>query len=364
MSVRKKGDKWYCRFQIDGVRYERRCPLAVDERTALQAEKIIATEIMRGNLNFAKAIKKTTVKDGLKILKTHSETNKLSFRDDYYIIEKFREFFGDSKPLDSISSTDINNFKDFLRTKNITEKIKVPNPDYGKKGVRKQFIYKEVKKTITVKDATINRRMNTISKMFSLCIKEGLITKNPCTLAGRFREENYKIRYLSSGEEERLFNAITPESEYMRPIIITALQTGMRKSEILSLKWSQVDFRQGFIDVLKSKSGKERKIPISSKLDKVLRTLYAVSDSDYVFINPVTSLPYVDIKKSFNSLINRAGIVNFRFHDLRHTVATRMVESGIDLVVVKEILGHSKIETTMRYAHPVPERKKLAVECL
>lgn len=364
MSVRKKGNKWYCRFQIDGVRYERRCPLAVDERTALQAEKIIATEIMRGNLNYAKADKKPTVKDALEILKNHIEANKLSYKNDYYKIEKFREFFGNNRPLDTITSTDINDFKDFMRDRVIVEKIKVPNPDYGKKGVRKQFIYKEVEKTIKVKDSTINRHLTTISKMFSLCINQDLISKNPCKLAGKYRENNYKIRYLTSEEEERLFNAITPESEYLRPIIITALQTGMRKSEILSLKWSQVDFRQGFIDVLKSKSGKERKIPISSKLDKVLRTLYAVSDSDYVFINPVTSLPYVDIKKSFNSLINRAGIVNFRFHDLRHTVATRMVESNIDLVVVQEILGHAKIETTMRYAHPVPERKKLAVECL
>ena len=69
MTVRKKGNKWYCRFQIDGVRYERRCPLAVDERTAKQAEKIIAAEIMRGNLDYAKAQKKATVKDALKILK-------------------------------------------------------------------------------------------------------------------------------------------------------------------------------------------------------------------------------------------------------------------------------------------------------
>lgn len=364
MSVRKKGNKWYCRFQIDGVRYERRCPLAQDERSALQAEKIIATEIMRGNLNYAKAEKKATVKDALEILKNHIETNKLSYKNDYYKIEKFREFFGNNYPLESITSTDINNFKDFMRERKIIEKVKLPNPEYGKKGVRKKYIYKSVEKTIRVKDATINRHLSTLSKMFNLCIEQDLITKNPCKLAGKYRENNYKVRYLTSEEEGRLFKAIEPEYEYLRPIIITALQTGMRKSEILSLKWSQIDFRQGFIDILKSKSGKERKIPISTKLDKVLRSLYAVSNSDFVFTNPATKLPYVDIKKSFNHLIKKANIENFRFHDLRHTVATRMVESGIDLVVVQEILGHAKIETTMRYAHPVPERKKIAVECL
>ena len=365
MSVRKKGNKWYCRFQIDGVRYERRCPLAVDERTALQAEKIIATEIMRGNLHYAKADKKATVKDALEILKNHIETNKLSYKNDYYKIEKFREFFGNNRPLESITSTDINDFKDFMRERVIIEKIKLPNPDYGKKGVRKQFIYKEVEKTIKVKDSTINRHLTTISKMFSLCINQDLIKKNPCKLAGKYRETNYKIRYLTPEEEDRLFKAIImPEEEYLRDIISVDLQTGMRKGELLPLTKSQIDFRQGYIDILKSKSGKERKIPISKKLDKLLRTLYAKSDSEYIFPNPATGLPYVDIKKSFNSLLKRANIENFRFHDLRHTVATRMIEKGIPVPVVREILGHAKIETTMRYVHTVPEQKKLAVECL
>ena len=77
-----------------------------------------------------------------------------------------------------------------------------------------------------------------------------------------------------------------------------------------------------------------------------------------------TNKPYTDIKKSFSTVLKNANIENFRFHDLRHTVATRMVESGVDLLVVQEILGHSNIQTTMRYAHPVPERKKKAIDCL
>jgi len=73
---------------------------------------------------------------------------------------------------------------------------------------------------------------------------------------------------------------------------------------------------------------------------------------------------YVDIKKSFNKAREAAGIKDFRFHDLRHTVATRLVEKGIDLLVVKDILGHSNIETTMRYAHPIPKRKSDAIAVL
>lgn len=149
---------------------------------------------------------------------------------------------------------------------------------------------------------------------------------------------------------------------YLKPIVITALQTGMRKGEILNLKWSNIDFLQGFIELLETKTNKSRKIPISSTLKETLKNI--ARNSEYVFINPQTGLPYADIKKSFHTVLKKAKIENFRFHDLRHTVATRLVERGIDLTVVQEILGHSKITTTQRYAHPVPKRKLDAIDIL
>ena len=82
MPVRKRGGRWYCRFQIDGVRYERRCSTAVDERTALQAEKIIMSEIMRGDLNYAKAKRAIKLKEGIKLFEQYSKANKLSYKSD------------------------------------------------------------------------------------------------------------------------------------------------------------------------------------------------------------------------------------------------------------------------------------------
>ena len=107
----------------------------------------------------------------------------------------------------------------------------------------------------------------------------------------------------------------------------------------------------------------ERKVPLSEKLEEIFLRM-GKSGEEYVFINPETNKPYTDIKHSFASLTKEAEIEDFRFHDLRHTVATRMVESGIDLLIVQEILGHANIQTTMRYAHPVPERKKQAISVL
>jgi integrase len=121
---------------------------------------------------------------------------------------------------------------------------------------------------------------------------------------------------------------------------------------------------RGYITVTQTKTGKDRKIPFSRTLKQNLRELHKNRQSDYVFANPDTQKPYADLKKSFAEVLRRAKVTGFRFHDLRHTAATRMVASGIDLIVVQDILGHACISTTMRYSHPVPERKLQAVMAL
>ena len=136
----------------------------------------------------------------------------------------------------------------------------------------------------------------------------------------------------------------------------------MRRGEIFNLKWSNVDFEYDFIELLETKSGKSRKIPISSKLMKVLEE--AKNDTEYVFINPDTNMPYNDIKKSFHSVLKKAGIEDFRFHDFRHTAATRMLEKGADIRTVQEILGHSSVSVTERYTHTNAKLKKSAIELL
>ncbi len=375
MTVRKKGNRWYCRFQIDGVRYERRCSTATDEKSALKAEAVIMTEIMRGDLNYAKAKKSIKLQDGIDLFTKYSKGNKLSYKSDVYYIGKVLEFWGKNTPLEAITPAKIEDFKIYLKSYKTTRKIKINNPNYNKNGDRKKYIYKELEIEKTRANSTINRHIEMLSKLFNLCIDNGLIDNNPCRSVKQLREENFKIRFLTIEEEKELFKAIEASTinsngslEYpyihLKPLVICALQTGMRRGEIFSLKWSQIDFSNGFIEVLKSKSGKARKIPISPRLDVLLKEILATSNSEYVFINATTNKPYVDIKKAFSSVLKKANIKNFRFHDLRHTVATRMVESGADLIVVQEILGHSNIQTTMRYAHPVPENKKRAIDCL
>ena len=198
----------------------------------------------------------------------------------------------------------------------------------------KEFLRTERK----VKNSTINKYLMILSKMFNIGIDNEILSKNPVEKVSKLRNDNHKIRYLTADEEKRLFNEIEKEYDvldkytrqrkivqpylYLKPIVTVALQTGMRRGEILNLKWSNIDFEQGFIELLETKSGKSRQIPLSKTLKNMF--LQMPKTDEYVFINHQTGKPYTTIQKSFSTVIKKANIQNFRFHDLRHTVATRL----------------------------------------
>ena len=154
----------------------------------------------------------------------------------------------------------------------------------------------------------------------------------------------------------------------LKSVVITALNPGMRKSEILNLTWYRVDLRDGFILIDKTKNGERREIPITvtrSVLRQTLQGIVRRIDIPYVFFNPQTETPFQkDWKKSFHTALKKAGIQDFKFHDLRHTFASQLVMAGVDLVSVKELLGHKNFKMTLRYAHLAQSHKVKAVEIL
>lgn len=155
------------------------------------------------------------------------------------------------------------------------------------------------------------------------------------------------------------------EHAYLKPILIMALNTAMRKGEILNMTWDCVNFEKNEISALNTKNGKKNTIPMSSKLRETLLKMYYIKgDNIYVFTNPYTGTKYNDIKKCFKTVCKLANVQNLRFHDLRHTGATRMVAAGVPITVVKQILNHASIQTTMRYAHTMREQEISAVEAL
>ena len=148
-------------------------------------------------------------------------------------------------------------------------------------------------------------------------------------------------------------------------MIIVAVNSGMRLGEILGLRWSQVDFASARIRVERTKSGRIRFIDMNEVLIKeFMRLREGRGKSELVFTSPITGKPYVDAGSAWPTACRKAGIKGLRFHDLRHTFATRLVEHGADLITVKELLGHSTVEITQRYTHPNQDLKKKAVAAL
>ena len=197
-----------------------------------------------------------------------------------------------------------------------------------------------------------------LKKVYRMAVDNNYLLKNPWQNIKKFPVKNYSVRYLKPDEEERLFKVLP---EYLKGIVIVALNTGLRKSNILELRWEQINFDFNFIEVLENKGNKHILIPLNEKLIQFFSNKPDVERKGYIFINPETGLPYKDIKKAWSTALEKANIENFRFHDLRHTFATRLIEKNIDIVVAKELMGHADISTTMIYVHSDADRKKNAI---
>lgn len=137
----------------------------------------------------------------------------------------------------------------------------------------------------------------------------------------------------------------------------------MRKSEILNLKWIDIDFKRNLLYLIETKNGERRYVPINDTVKRTLIKVLKRPESPYVFCNE-SGKPYANVRTSFDTALKRAGIKDFRFHDLRHTFASHLIMLGIDLRTVQVLMGHKTIEMTLRYSHLSPDHKSRAVEIL
>jgi len=213
------------------------------------------------------------------------------------------------------------------------------------------------------KPSTVNRLTTCLKHMVNKGVEWGMASEETlkCVRKVKLLEENNKrLRFLTVEECKALIDCC---ASHLRPIVTVALHTGMRRGEILRLKWDQVDLRHHFILLDKTKNGERREIPINTTLEKLFDSIPRGFESEYVFTDK-EGKPYGEVKHSFQTALKKAGIQDFRFHDLRHTFASHLVMAGIDLTSVKELLGHKSLTMTLRYAHLAPGHKKKAVNIL
>lgn len=191
--------------------------------------------------------------------------------------------------------------------------------------------------------ATANRHHNILRAIFNRAIEwEKFNGKNPAAKVKQFRVENSNRKPLEDADKNRLLSEC---DEVIRPIVIFALLTGMRRGEILNLSWEHLDLTHGVIHVLKTKSGDPREIPITDNLKALIDTLPR-EDNGNLFTISTRAL-----NSHFSKALKLAGIANFRFHDLRHTFASDFVDRTNDLPSVQRLLGHKSSRMTQRYVH-------------
>ena len=210
------------------------------------------------------------------------------------------------------------------------------------------------------KPATVNRDLVVLRHMFQKARQWGKALDNPVTHQKPLRANNRRLRYLSHEEIPRLLAAA---DEILRPLVVVALHTGLRRGELFALTWQDVDFTHDVIRIVDSKNGERREIPMTNTLRATLQHLPRRLTSEHVFPGK-TGQGLVDVRRRFHRALWAAGIAGFVFHDLRHTFASHLVMAGVDLLTVKEFLGHKDIKMTLRYAHLAPDYKRAAISRL
>ena len=199
---------------------------------------------------------------------------------------------------------------------------------------------------------SVNRVLILLRYLFNLAMKWEIagITKNPTKDIPLLEENNKKERYLRADEAQKLIGALVnsknPILQYIIPMLIL---TGARKNEVLHARWEDINLEQRVWRIPLSKSGKTRHVPIS---DGVMRLLNGIPRiSEYIFANPKTKKPYQSVFTSWDKARKSVDLQDVRIHDLRHTFASFLVNSGRSLYEVQKILGHTQVKTTQRYAH-------------
>lgn len=221
-------------------------------------------------------------------------------------------------------------------------------------------IFKQKRLGDGIKLNTIVRDLVVIRHLFSYAYNhKKYFGSNPVHESGLPQINDNKERVLSLQEQEELLKHSSPA---LVAIIRLALNTGMRRDEILFLKWEWIDLKENFIILphTHSKSKKSRRVPINPIVRKIFLEM-KLQNKEVELVFQVSSTGHgarTWLQRAFKEARNKADIEGIRFHDLRHTAATRLVEAGIPLHAVAELVGHSSIRMTERYSHPQESVKK------
>jgi integrase len=348
MGLYKRGQVWWIRFTYKGKQH--RVPTETkDKKLAEKIHRKVMHDIDEGKWFAMHAHADKTLADLLdKYLKEYATPNKAasSVKGDEAMIKEMKEFFGNTL-LQDVTPSLVSGFKTKCREKGLSP-------------------------------ATINHRRTLLRHAFNLAIKEWQwCSENPVERVSRERVSNGRDRWLTLEEEASLLKCCVlhptlkenkeGSTYWLQEVVIFALNTGMRQDEILSLEWRNADLFRKTVLVVKSKNGEKRTIPMNQKVFDLLKAKAKErkNDDKFVFASEAgTKILRRNLMRAFYHARDRAKIDDFTFHDLRHTFATRLAQSGVDLYKIQKLLGHKTITMTQRYSHHCPESLRSGVEVL
>ena len=246
---------------------------------------------------------------------------------------------------------------------------------------------------------TVNVDIATFKAALSKAVEWEILDENPLRKLKLLQVDHHpSVRYLSVDEEQQLRKTLMDRetkvrlardnanhwrddrgysllptisadkfADHLRPMVLLSINTGIRQGELFSLTWEDIDFKQATITIAgyKAKSGKTRYVPLNSESMSILQTWFQQANDKTGLVFPSqTKNPFDNVRKSWQKVTKQANTEHFRWHDLRHHFASKLVMAGVDLNTVRELLGHSDIKMTLRYAHLAPAHKANAVEKL
>ena len=202
--------------------------------------------------------------------------------------------------------------------------------------------------------ATVNRYLVALSMAFSRAVKEWhWLEDNPVSKVKKLKEPRGRVRYLDDDERERLLTECGPHPDLYLAVVL-ALSTGARRTEIMSLRWKQVDLKRGFITLEDTKNGERRALPLTGHALALVQDRAKIRrlDTDLLFPSRrVGAQRFINLRAPFDQAVKRAGIDDFKFHDLRHSAASYLAMNGASLAEIAEVLGHKTLQMVKRYSH-------------
>jgi site-specific recombinase XerD len=251
--------------------------------------------------------------------------------------------------------------KDEQRIKPVNDAIGEVSADRVTSGQIEAFLAK-LRENKKCSGATANRYRSLISSVYSFGVRADKVRLNPVAKVRRYKESEHRIRFLDAEEEQALRAAVRAQSEEREAELDLALNTGIRRGEQFGLKWENVDLERGVLTV-KGKTGR-RHVRINATARAAIETLWRSSNGSAFVCPEARREDQDDWRHWFEDAVRTAKIDNFRWHDLRHTFASRLVMAGVDLSTVQKLLGHRSIVTTQRYAHLSEGHEQAAVDRL